>query len=40
MNLKNDVIRDLRELTESEMTETEFLRSVENNMIPMQQFFT
>lgn len=40
MNLKNDVIRDLRELTESEMTETEFLRSVKNNMIPMQQFFT
>lgn len=28
------------ELTEVEMTETEFLRSVENNMIPMQQFFT
>lgn len=40
MEPKNEIIRDLRELTEAEMSEAEFLRSVENNMIPMQQFFT
>lgn len=40
MDPKNEIIRDLRELTEAEMSEAEFLRSVENNMIPMQQFFT
>lgn len=40
MNTKNDVIHNIMELTETEMSETEFLRSVENNMIPMQQFFT
>lgn len=40
MDIKNEVIRDLNELTEAEMSESEFLRSVENNMIPMQQFFT
>lgn len=40
MNTQHDVIHNIMELTEVEMTETEFLRSVENNMIPMQQFFT
>ena len=40
MNTQNDVIHNIIELSEAEMTETEFLRSVENNMIPMQQFFT
>lgn len=40
MNTQNDVIHNIMELSETEMTETEFLRSVENNMIPMQQFFT
>ena len=40
MNIQNDVIHNIMELSEAEMTETEFLRSVENNMIPMQQFFT
>lgn len=40
MNIKNDVIHNIMELTDTEMSETEFLRSVENNMVPMQQFFT
>ena len=40
MNSNNDVIRKLHELTEADMSEAEFLQSVENNMIPMQQFFT
>ncbi len=40
MNPHNDVIHNIMELTETEMSEAEFLRSVENNMIPMQQFFT
>ena len=40
MDPNNNVIHNIMELTETEMSETEFLRSVENNMIPMQQFFT
>ena len=40
MNIKNDLIHNIMELTDTEMSETEFLRSVENNMVPMQQFFT
>ncbi|WP_028518461.1 GTP pyrophosphokinase [Ruminococcus flavefaciens] len=40
MELKNEITRGLHELTEEEMSEAEFLRSVENNMISMQQFFT
>ena len=40
MNKRPDLIRNLRELTETDMSEAEFLESVESNMIPMQQFFT
>lgn len=39
MNI-NDSTLSLRRLADSDMTESEFLRSVENNLIPMQQFFT
>ena len=37
MNIKNSA---LTELADGSMTESEFLRSVENNLIPMQQFFS
>ena len=40
MNINNNAALSLRELADSDMTESEFLRSVENNLIPMQQFFT
>ena len=40
MNINNEVIRNLRDLVDADMTEAEFLQSVESNMIPMQQFFT
>lgn len=40
MNINNNATLSLRGLADSEMTESEFLRSVENNLIPMQQFFT
>jgi putative GTP pyrophosphokinase len=40
MNKRPDLIRNLRELTETDMSEAEFLESVESNMLSMQQFFT
>ncbi|WP_303797686.1 GTP pyrophosphokinase family protein [Ruminococcus flavefaciens] len=40
MNINNNAALSLRKLADSDMTESEFLRSVENNLIPMQQFFT
>ena len=40
MNINNEVIRNLRDLVDADMTEAEFLQSVESNMRPMQQFFT
>ena len=40
MNINNEVIRNLRDLVDADMTEAEFLQSVESNMIPMQQFCT
>ena len=36
MNINNEVIRNLRDLVDADMTEAEFLQSVESNMIPMQ----
>ena len=40
MNINNNAALSLRKLADSDMTESEFLRAVENNLIPMQQFFT
>jgi putative GTP pyrophosphokinase len=40
MNINNNAALSLHKLADSDMTESEFLRSVENNLIPMQQFFT
>ena len=36
---KNPIIK-LHEIAEADMSETEFLQTVENNMIPLKEFFT
>ena len=35
-----EVIRQIRSFSEADMTETEFLNMLEENMLPLQQFFT
>lgn len=40
MDKKKNAIMSLHEIAESDMSETEFLQAVENNMIPLKEFFT
>ena len=40
MDKNKNAIMSLHEIAESDMSETEFLQAVENNMIPMKEFFT
>lgn len=40
MDKNKNAIMSLHEIAESDMSETEFLQAVENNMIPLKEFFT
>ena len=40
MDKNKNAIMSLHEIAESDMSEAEFLQAVENNMIPMKEFFT
>lgn len=40
MDKNKNAIMTLHEIAESDMSETEFLQAVENNMIPLKEFFT
>lgn len=40
MDKNKNAIMSLHEIAESDMSETEFLQAVENNMIPHKEFFT
>ena len=40
MDKNKNAILTLHEIAESDMSETEFLQAVENNMIPLKEFFT
>lgn len=40
MDKNKNAIMPLHEIAESDMSETEFLQAVENNMIPLKEFFT
>ena len=40
MDKNKNAILSLHEIAESDMSETEFLQAVENNMIPLKEFFT
>ena len=40
MNKNKNAILSLHEIAESDMSEAEFLQAVENNMIPLKEFFT
>ena len=40
MDKNKNAIMSLHKIAESDMSETDFLQAIENNMIPMQEFFT
>ncbi len=40
MDKNKNAIKSLHDIAESDMSETEFLQAIENNMIPLKEFFT